>query len=78
MFPLFPEQGLRGVLFYDIGGAYNDTIDLGDLKELRQGTGLGLRWFSPIGPLRLEFGMPLGRREGEKAHQWDFTIGAAF
>lgn len=78
VFPLFPEQGLRGVLFYDIGGAYNDTIDLGDLKELRQGTGLGLRWFSPIGPLRLEFGMPLGRREGEKSHQWDFTIGAAF
>ncbi len=78
VFPLFPEQGLRGVLFYDIGGAYNDTIDSGDLKELRQGAGLGLRWFSPIGPLRLEFGMPLGRREGEKAHQWDFTIGAAF
>ncbi|MBI5235896.1 MAG: outer membrane protein assembly factor BamA [Deltaproteobacteria bacterium] len=78
VFPLFPEQGLRGVLFYDIGGAYNDTIDSGDLRELRQGWGVGLRWFSPIGPLRLEFGMPLGRREEEKAHQWDFTIGSAF
>lgn len=78
VFPLFPEQNLKGVLFYDIGGAYNDTIDSGDMKELRQGWGVGLRWFSPIGPLRLEFGVPIGRRGEEKAHQWDFTIGSAF
>ncbi|MBI5971075.1 MAG: outer membrane protein assembly factor BamA [Deltaproteobacteria bacterium] len=75
IFPLLPEQAIKGVIFYDAGNAYQGRIDLGDL---RHGAGVGLRWFSPLGPLRFEFGMNLDRRPGEKAHQWDFTIGANF
>ncbi len=75
IFPLLPEQFIKGVIFFDAGNAYQGRIDLGDL---RKGAGAGLRWFSPLGPLRFEFGMNLDRRPDEKAHQWDFTIGANF
>jgi len=69
------EQRVKGLIFFDAGNAYNGNIDLGDL---RRSAGLGIRWFSPVGPLRLEWGRNLNRREGEKATQWEFTIGTVF
>ena len=75
LFPIFPEQKIRGLLFFDAGNAYDGRIDLTDL---RYGAGVGIRWFSPIGPLRLEWGFNLDRRDEEPSSQWDFTIGTAF
>jgi outer membrane protein insertion porin family len=41
--------------------------------------GFGFRWFSPIGPLRLEYGIPLNRREGiDKNGKLEFSIGSFF
>jgi len=75
LFPLVEEQHLKGVLFFDIGNAYDKRIDL---DYLRKSAGAGLRWFSPIGPLRLEYGVNLDRRAGEKDAQWEFTVGTNF
>ncbi|NOZ88236.1 MAG: outer membrane protein assembly factor BamA [Deltaproteobacteria bacterium] len=41
-------------------------------------TGFGIRWFSPIGPLRFEWGIPLTKRPGDKNIQFEFTIGNFF
>ncbi|MBI5561051.1 MAG: outer membrane protein assembly factor BamA, partial [Deltaproteobacteria bacterium] len=62
IFPLFPKENLRGVLFFDAGNAYNGAVDLGNLRE---GAGAGIRWFSPIGPLRIEWGYNLSPEKGE-------------
>jgi len=75
LFPLVTEQRVKGLIFYDTGNAYNDYIDLGDM---RKAVGLGIRWFSPIGPLRLEWGYNLDPELDEKDSQWDFTIGTVF
>ncbi len=75
LFPLMGAKDLKGVLFFDTGNAYDGPIDFGDL---RYSTGLGIRWFSPLGPLRLEWGYNLDRREGEKQSQWEFAVGTAF
>lgn len=75
LFPIFKEQRLKGLVFFDTGNAYDDGLDLGDL---RYGTGVGIRWFSPLGPLRLEWGYNLDRKPGEKSSQWEFTIGGTF
>jgi len=75
VFPLVREQKLRGLLFFDAGNAYKGRIDLADL---RKAAGFGVRWYSPVGPLRIEFGVNLDRRQDEKSTQWDFTIGSAF
>lgn len=76
--PLLKDQGLWGVVFYDTGNVYDSDENL-DLTDLRKSTGLGFRWYSPIGPLRLEYGYRLDTKKGEeKGGRWEFTMGGAF
>jgi outer membrane protein insertion porin family len=42
---------------------------------LRRSVGFGFRWFSPIGPLRFEWGIPLDPQLGEDPLVFEFTIG---
>jgi translocation and assembly module TamA len=42
------------------------------------GTGLGLRYFTPIGPVRLDIGVPLNRRSADDAFQIYISLGQAF
>ena len=44
-------------------------------QGLRSSVGFGFRWFSPIGPLRFEWGIPLDRQTGEDSMVFEFTIG---
>jgi outer membrane protein insertion porin family len=44
-------------------------------QGLRSSVGFGFRWFSPIGPLRFEWGLPLDRLPGEDPLVFEFTIG---
>jgi outer membrane protein insertion porin family len=39
---------------------------------------MGLRWFSPMGPLRFEWGFPIQRRPYEQPYRFEFTIGQFF
>jgi outer membrane protein insertion porin family len=73
-FPLISEAGIKGVFFYDVGQA-DDILDLADL---RSDVGFGFRWFSPIGPLRFEWGFPLHRQDTEGAVSFQFAIGSPF
>lgn len=73
-FPLISEAGIKGVVFYDIGEAQDDL----NISELRSDYGFGFRWFSPIGPLRFEWGFPIDPREDDKGNNFEFSIGAPF
>ncbi|MFM1848106.1 MAG: hypothetical protein RL417_1580 [Pseudomonadota bacterium] len=75
IFPLINSAGFKGVVFYDIGNAFDDgeAIDLG---ELREAYGYGIRWSSPVGPIRVEFGFPIDREEGESSMVTMFSFGA--
>jgi outer membrane protein insertion porin family len=48
------------------------------LKRLRTSWGFGLRWFSPMGPLRFEWGFPFKPLPGEEPSVFEFTIGNFF
>lgn len=80
VFPLIPSAGLRGVLFFDMGNAFNDGEDLTiNPSDLRTDVGFGFRWISPLGPLRLEIGIPLGDRlPDENSYEIQFTVGTLF
>ncbi len=80
VFPLIPSAGLRGVIFFDMGNAFNDGEDLTiNPSDLRTDVGFGFRWISPLGPLRLEIGIPLGSRlPDEKSYEIQFTVGTLF
>jgi outer membrane protein insertion porin family len=45
---------------------------------LRYSVGFGLRWFSPLGPLRFEWGIPIKRRTQDSPIRFEFTIGQSF
>lgn len=88
-FPIFEKVGIKGVIFFDAGNAFDDdqTFTLrsdlwgGDPARramLRTSWGFGFRWFSPIGPLRFEWGLPLVRQPGEESIVFEFTIGNFF
>jgi len=72
LFPLIKDAGMRGVLFFDTGNAWESGYHLGDMRET---AGVGVRWYSPIGPLRLEWGHVLDRKDEEASSRWEFTIG---
>ncbi|MEW6673774.1 MAG: outer membrane protein assembly factor BamA [Thermodesulfobacteriota bacterium] len=78
LIPLIKKQGVVGVLFYDTGDVYGTDESI-SFSDLRESVGYGIRWFSPIGPIRLENGYILNPREGEKTGgRWEFTMGSAF
>ena len=72
--PLIRTMGIKGVLFYDVGSAF-DGSRVGDV---RHDAGFGFRWFSPFGPIRVEVGFPLDRKEGERKSLTQFAITPPF
>ena len=92
--PLSREIGLKGALFFDVGKGFNKVksdsfwflspggIPLKSpdqsLFPLRTGAGVGIRWFSPFGPIHIDMGWNLSPREGEKSRVFDFTAGTVF
>jgi outer membrane protein insertion porin family len=76
LFPIYKDLGLKGVLFYDTGNAWTDDEDY--FTDMRNSVGAGIRWKSPLGPLRFEWGYNLSPRDGEKDSIFEFTIGKAF
>jgi outer membrane protein insertion porin family len=72
LFPLIKNAGMKGVIFFDTGNSWESGYHLGDMRRT---AGVGVRWYSPIGPLRLEWGYVLDRKENESASRWEFTIG---
>jgi len=76
-FPLLKEQGVVGVLFFDAGNVFTKEEDL-TFSGIRMSAGAGIRWYSPVGPLRLEWAYNLDQRPGEASTNWEFTIGSPF
>lgn len=73
---LVKEAGIKGVVFFDIGYADDSLV----LDELKSSYGAGIRWISPMGPLRFEWGFPTSpdERYGEKKVNFDFSIQSTF
>jgi outer membrane protein insertion porin family len=70
-------RSLWGELFIDAGNVYPTLSDFNP-TDLRSSAGTGLRLDTPIGPLRIEYGWKLDRREGESAGEIIFAIGTVF
>ena len=77
IFPIVRGIGLKGVVFVDAGNAY--SADQGfTLDETRYSTGAGVRWLSPIGPLRIELGKPFHTKPHDQKSLVLFSFGAPF
>jgi outer membrane protein insertion porin family len=77
-FPLGLMKPLGGVLFYDGGNVYS-AINLHNLVSNYTNTvGIGLRYATPIGPIRIDLGHNLNPVPGIKSTQYYITVGQAF
>ncbi len=77
IFPLFEDIKMKGVVFFDMGNVWGDKESI-DLSDLRYSVGAGVRWFSPMGPIRVEWGYNLDPKPGETNAEWNFSIGTSF
>ncbi|MBN1931215.1 MAG: outer membrane protein assembly factor BamA [Desulfobacterales bacterium] len=76
--PLIKQAGIVGVLFFDAGNVYGKERDF-DFSNLRESAGFGFRWYSPMGPIRIENGYILDPEEGEsRSGRWEFSMGSVF
>ena len=67
------------VLFTDMGNIWADIGKFGRLREdFRYTAGAGIRWITPIGPLRFDYGLKIDREEGESQGEWYVTLGHTF
>jgi outer membrane protein assembly complex protein YaeT len=74
-FPIWGDLGLT--LLFDAGNVWAGPSYV-RLNQVRYGTGLGLAFMTPVGPLRLEYGLKLDRKPGEDAGAFNFSIGYPF
>jgi outer membrane protein insertion porin family len=93
-FPIVEMIGIKGVVFTDGGNAWNTENALCEPEPvaynhatdpctanpfiLRTSWGFGIRWFSPLGPLRFEWGFPFKPLPFEESSVFEFTIGNFF
>jgi outer membrane protein insertion porin family len=75
-FPISETLGLQGLIFFDTGNAFaEDQDNLFAVDEWRYGTGAGVQWFSPFGPLGVVLGFPLDRLSVEDSPVFEFSVG---
>ena len=70
----FGDFGVVG--FVDVGQIYEQRVP--DFKGLRAGVGIGGRYYTNFGPLRVDVATPVGRRKGESRLNIYISVGQAF
>ena len=77
----FPGSGndrtLRWFGYLDVGNVWGENEQM-ELASLRASAGLGLSWISPVGPLKLSYGMPVRKQPTDRIQRLQFQIGTAF
>jgi outer membrane protein insertion porin family len=83
---------LQGAIFYDMGGAWKNANDInlrvGETSDwtvdgkwdnlMKSSWGWGIRFVTPVFPIRLDWGYPLQHGKGMAPNQFWFTIGQVF
>ena len=80
LFPLPGNTGDRTIRifgYFDAGSIWGEAQEL-SFEEVRASVGIGLNWFSPVGPLKLSFGKPIRKRDGDEVQTVQFQLGTSF
>ncbi len=88
-FPVIEQAGIRWVFFFDAGNVWKEDQQFFYLGQSGQNEwdlpmglymswGWGFRWYSPIGPLRFEWGCPITKRPEDNRIEFEFSIGNQF
>jgi len=77
-YSLLSDVGVKGVAFFDYGNSFNDISKA--FSPMLMSYGFGIRWASPMGPLRIEYGIPINPRKDidSSSGRLEFSIGSMF
>lgn len=80
IFPIKQDIKLKGVIFVDMGQAVDTKTENYFTKMPLFTAGVGLRWVTPMGPFRIEWGYKLNREAHDTAqpYKFEFSIGGTF
>ncbi len=77
IFPISKSNGVMGVAFFDAGNSWREYSNVG--FDLYKAVGAGIRWYSPLGLIRVEYGYGLDAdRHNLNPSQIGFTMGQTF
>ena len=79
--PIFQSmETLDFNVFYDAGNVWGVDYDssINDASALRSATGLGVDWYTPIGPLSFSFAHPITKKSTDKTETFRFNLGTTF
>ena len=80
---LFPMPGVktdksvRLSVFADIGNVFGAFEEM-KFGDLRSSVGIGVSWFSPVGPLKFSLAKPLKQKPEDKVERFQFLLGRVF
>ncbi len=75
--PFTQGSGSRIALFVDVGNVY-ENVDAFDADLLRASAGLSVTWQAPVGPIIMNFAVPLIEKEGDRTESIQFSFGTTF
>ena len=78
---LFPSfQSVDFNYFIDAGNVWGVDYSsaVGDSSQIRSSTGIGLEWFSPIGPFTFTLAKPISKIDTDQTQTFQFNIGTTF
>ena len=64
------------VPFFDMGAAF--ASETPDFDNLRYSAGIGLRYYTALGPIRFDFAVPLNPQDGDSHYGFNISLGQAF
>jgi len=71
------DRSLRWFTFFDAGNVFAEGERI-RVSDLRYSAGVGISWVSPIGPLKLSYGVPLNAKDTDRKQQFQFQLGTGF
>ena len=77
-FPIKLKKDLGGVIFYDGGNVYSNINARQFVNNYSNSVGVGIRYNTRVGPIRIDIGRNLNPAPGVKATQYFITLGQAF
>jgi len=76
-FPGSEKKDKRLSLFIDGGMVFGPDENV-DVTDLRYSYGVGLFWYSPVGPLAISYALPINDESEDRLEKFQFTIGRGF
>lgn len=80
------NKSLRTSLFWDVGSVYSDKCYLStttgcggvDLSQMASSVGVGVTWYSPMGPLSVNLALPIRKPDDAETQVFQFSMGQTF